>query len=131
MSSGGRLGFDAPYSPGGCDMRWFRPDEVCQILSRFSRVQIIGDSLMRSLATALNLLMRTDLYNGGRTSWVPDPKGSDCHCAGAFQDRGCDIWHIAVSTEFVHDNDPESLYCPFEETAKVNCKSPEIFRGEA
>jgi len=122
MSSGGRIGFDAPYSPRDCDMRWFRPDEMCEILSRFSRVQIIGDSLMRNLAVAINLLMRTDLYNGGRTTWVEDPEGVDCHCAGPFQNRGCDVWHITANTELVQANDPGSLYCPYAETAIVNCR---------
>lgn len=35
MASGGRRGIDAPYSPRGCDMRWFSTNEVCSILSRY------------------------------------------------------------------------------------------------
>lgn len=130
MSTGGRIGFDAPYSPRDCDMRWFRPDEMCEILSRFSRVQIIGDSLMRNLAVALNLLMRTDLYNGGRTTWVDDPEGADCHCSGPFEDRGCDVWHVTANTELVHEMDPGSLYCPYDDAAKVTCECCE-YSGDA
>jgi hypothetical protein len=43
MSSGGRIGYDAPYMPRGCDMRWFTSEEICEILGRFEKVVIVGD----------------------------------------------------------------------------------------
>ena len=46
MSSGGRIGHDAPYMPRGCDMRWFSTEEICEILSRFEKVIIVGDSML-------------------------------------------------------------------------------------
>lgn len=120
MSSGGRHGFDAPYSLRTCDMRWYRSEEICTILSRFRGIYVIGDSLMRNLAIGLHVLMRKDLYNGGRSGWTSDPEGVDCHCRQPFQEKDC-IWHAAVSTGMVYQNDPESLYCGYEHHAKIEC----------
>jgi hypothetical protein len=64
MSSGGRIGNDAPYMPRGCDMRWFSTEEICEVLRRFSRVVIVGDSMMRHLAGSINVLLRKDLGYG-------------------------------------------------------------------
>lgn len=47
MSFGGRIGNDAPYMPRDCDMRWISTEELCEILSRFGKIRIVGDSMMR------------------------------------------------------------------------------------
>ncbi|KAJ2989213.1 hypothetical protein NUW58_g3587 [Xylaria curta] len=57
MSSGGRIGRDAPYVPRGCDMRWFTTEEVCEILGRFSQVILVGDSMLRHVIGALNIIV--------------------------------------------------------------------------
>lgn len=64
VSGGGRVGFDAPFVPRGCDMRWFATDEICDILSRFERVVVVGDSMMRHIIGAMNVLLRKDLGYG-------------------------------------------------------------------
>ena len=69
MSSGGRVGHDAPYMPRGCDMRWFSAEEICEILSRFEKVIIIGDSMMRHVIGSINVLIRKDLGYGAVTDW--------------------------------------------------------------
>lgn len=69
MSSGGRIGRDAPYLPRGCDMRWFSTFEVCEILGRYSQVILVGDSMLRHVIGALNILIREDLGYGGVTDW--------------------------------------------------------------
>ena len=69
MSSGGRVGRDAPYMPRGCDMRWFSTEEICEILSRFEKVIIVGDSMMRHLIGSINVLIRKDLGYGAVTDW--------------------------------------------------------------
>lgn len=74
MSSGGRIGQDAPYMPRGCDMRWFTTEEVCEILSRFQKVIIVGDSMMRHVIGSLNVLMRKDLGYGAVTDWNFSPQ---------------------------------------------------------
>jgi hypothetical protein len=69
MSSGGRIGHDAPYMPRGCDMRWFTSEEVCEILGRFDRVVLVGDSMLRHIIGSINILIRKDLGYGAVTDW--------------------------------------------------------------
>lgn len=73
MSSGGRIGNDAPYMPRDCDMRWFSTEEVCEILSRFEKVIIVGDSMMRHVIGSINVLLRKDLGYGAVTDWNFSP----------------------------------------------------------
>jgi hypothetical protein len=69
MSSGGRVGFDAPYMPRGCDMHWFTSEEVCEILSRFDRVILVGDSMLRHVIGSINIIVRKDIGYGAVTDW--------------------------------------------------------------
>jgi hypothetical protein len=69
MSSGGRIGHDAPYMPRGCDMRWFSAEEICEILGRFDKVVLIGDSMLRHIIGSINILIRKDLGYGAVTDW--------------------------------------------------------------
>lgn len=110
MAWGGRLGVDAPYSPRDCDMRWFSTSEICAILSRFSRINIVGDSMMRNLAIAMHIFTRADLVNGGRADWREDPEGHDCSCQGVFDDRSCTL-HAIASTSLARDASPGSIVC--------------------
>jgi hypothetical protein len=74
MKDGGRVGFNAPYIPRDCDMRWFSTHEICSILARFEKVYIVGDSLMRNIASALNLFLREDMHRGALMDWGMDEK---------------------------------------------------------
>jgi len=69
MSSGGRIGHNAPFMPRGCDMRWFTSEEICEILGRFDRVLLIGDSMLRHITGSINILVRKDLGYGAVTDW--------------------------------------------------------------
>lgn len=74
MSSGGRIGNDAPYMPRGCDMRWFSTEEICEILARFEKVVIVGDSMMRHVIGSINVMVRKDLGYGAVTDWNFSPE---------------------------------------------------------
>jgi hypothetical protein len=69
FSGGGRIGFNAPFIPRSCDMRWFTTEEVCEIFSRFEKIIVVGDSMMRHVVGALNVLLRKDLGYGAVTGW--------------------------------------------------------------
>jgi hypothetical protein len=69
MSSGGRIGNDAPYIPRYCDMRWFSTEEICEILGRFERIVLVGDSMLRHVTGSINILVRKDLGYGAVTDW--------------------------------------------------------------
>ena len=50
-------------------MRWFTTAEICEIFSRFEKVIVLGDSMMRHVVGALNVLLRKDLGYGAVTGW--------------------------------------------------------------
>ncbi|KAI9725127.1 MAG: hypothetical protein M1828_003469 [Chrysothrix sp. TS-e1954] len=122
MSGGGRAGIDAPYSPRGCDMRWYTTAEICDILARFDQIFFIGDSMMRNLAVGAHTLVRDDLDNGPRTTFKEDPEGLDCHCEGVFGAKAC-IWNAAFSSYMQYTYSPESMICPQESTAFMEFNS--------
>ncbi|KAL8723912.1 MAG: hypothetical protein Q9166_008222 [cf. Caloplaca sp. 2 TL-2023] len=112
MSSGGRIGHDAPYMPRGCDMRWFSTEEICEILGRFEKVVILGDSMMRHVIGSLNVLIRKDLGYGAVTDWNFSPEErQDCFCNYQFNVKACSVQGIFKTADVVK-NDPESLACP-------------------
>ncbi|MCJ1418925.1 hypothetical protein MMC32_005276 [Xylographa parallela] len=112
MSSGGRIGHDAPYMPRGCDMRWFSSEEVCEILARFEKVVIVGDSMMRHVIGSLNVLIRKDLGYGAVTDWNFSPEErKECFCNYQFNVKACSIQGIFKTADVVK-NDPSSLSCP-------------------
>lgn len=55
-------------------MRWFSTEEICEILSRFEKVIIIGDSMMRHVVGSINVLVRKDLGYGAVTDWNFSPE---------------------------------------------------------
>ncbi|KAI1433579.1 hypothetical protein GGR50DRAFT_667701 [Xylaria sp. CBS 124048] len=112
MSSGGRIGRDAPYIPRGCDLQWFTTEEVCEILGRFSQVVLIGDSMLRHVIGALNIIVRENLGYGGVTDWNFDDREKErCFCNDQFDVTDCSVQGI-YKTEDVAKHDPLSLVCP-------------------
>ncbi|KAI0172541.1 hypothetical protein GGR52DRAFT_572373 [Hypoxylon sp. FL1284] len=112
MSSGGRIGRDAPYAPRGCDMQWFTTWEACEILDRYAQVVLVGDSMLRHVIGALNVLIREDLGYGGVTDWnFSDEEKRRCFCNNQFDVRDCSVQGI-YSTADVVRHDPLSLVCP-------------------
>jgi hypothetical protein len=69
MTNGERNGYDLPFTPLGCQMRWFSTKQICEILNRFERIVFIGDSLTRYLVGAMNILVRQDLGLGALAQW--------------------------------------------------------------
>lgn len=55
-------------------MRWFSTEEICEILSRFERVIVLGDSMMRHVIGSINVLVRKDLGYGAVTDWNFSPE---------------------------------------------------------
>ncbi|KAI9668339.1 MAG: hypothetical protein M1829_005543 [Trizodia sp. TS-e1964] len=111
MSSGGRIGHDAPYMPRGCDMRWFSTEEICRILSRFDKLIIVGDSMMRHIIGSLNVLIRKDLGYGAVTDWNFTPEErSECFCNFQFNVKACSMQGIFKTADVVK-HDPESIAC--------------------
>ncbi|CAG8957275.1 hypothetical protein HYFRA_00010698 [Hymenoscyphus fraxineus] len=111
MASGGRIGNGAPYMPRDCDMRWFTTEEVCEILGRFERVVLVGDSMLRHVVGSLNVLLRRDLGYGAVTDWnFSAMERKQCFCNEQFDVKACSVQGI-YSTDDVLKNDPLSLSC--------------------
>jgi hypothetical protein len=130
ISGGGRIGKEAPFVPRGCDMRWFSTEEICQIFGRFEKVIVIGDSMMRHVVGAMNVLLRKDLGYGAVTNWNFSPKeryvtkrhsipssvlitlyySKECFCNQQFDVKECSLQGI-YKTSDVESNDPDSLAC--------------------
>lgn len=111
MSGGGRVGFESPYIPRACDMRWYTTEEICHIFSRFEKVIVVGDSMMRHVVGALNVLLRKDLGYGAVTNWNFKPdEFRDCFCNHQFDVKSCSLQGI-FRTEDVLKHDPSSLAC--------------------
>ncbi|KAH0543744.1 hypothetical protein FGG08_001926 [Glutinoglossum americanum] len=111
MSSGGRIGTDAPYMPRGCDMRWFSTEEVCEILGRFKKVIFVGDSMIRHVIGSINILIRKDLAFGALTNWnFNAEERKDCFCNTQFDVTRCSLQGI-FGTADVMKNDPSSVAC--------------------
>ncbi|KAI0405518.1 hypothetical protein F4802DRAFT_606781 [Xylaria palmicola] len=112
MSSGGRIGRDAPYIPRGCDIQWFTTEEVCEILGRFSQIVLVGDSMLRHVIGALNIIVRANLGYGGVTDWNFDTREKErCFCNDQFDITECSVQGI-YKTKDVITHDPLSLVCP-------------------
>lgn len=120
MSGGGRHGFNQPYAPVGCDMRFFSPDEICSILSRFDTVYIIGDSMIRNVALGMMTFLRKSLYDGASVTWLQPEDGRRCRCEDAWTDRKCGFFTV-LESGVVYENDPDSMHCPQDATANVRC----------
>ena len=54
-------------------MRWFSTEEICEILARFEKVIIVGDSMMRHVIGSINDMIRKDLVYGAVTDWNYSP----------------------------------------------------------
>jgi hypothetical protein len=74
MSGGGRIGFDSPYMPRGCDMRWYTSEEICDIFAKFEKVILIGDSMLRHMTGSFNIFVRKDIGYGAVTDWNFSPQ---------------------------------------------------------
>lgn len=99
-------------------MRWFSTEEICDILGRFSRVSVIGDSIMRDLAIAFHIFLRKDLVDGGKLPWFKEPEGVDCSCEGPWNTRQC-VWHVNINSDQVYDGHEEIMVCPKSSTAYI------------
>ena len=105
LSGGGRHGFDAPYSPVGCQYRWYTTAEICMILERFDGIVFIGDDMLRTIYAAFNMLLRENIDFGGLKQWELDDQTRDnCRCDDQLTRPEC-VKNIVSSSEDVAAND--------------------------
>lgn len=105
-------------------MEWFTKSRICDILSRFDRVTLIGDSMLRQAAQALNVLLRNDLVDGGKATWSSSNALPECNCHQVFDNPRC-ASVAAVNTQEILQNAPSSISCAVR-PALVSCESISI-----
>ncbi|KAF8420036.1 hypothetical protein EV426DRAFT_252304 [Tirmania nivea] len=101
MSEGGRHGFDAPFVGKGCTYKWFSTDEICMILERFDTVVFIGDTMLRNIYGAFNILLRQNQALGAISQWeMSDHELNACRCDAQFTNPRCHLHFLRNSTHF-------------------------------
>jgi hypothetical protein len=127
MSSGGRIGFDAAYTPQGmfapkrkmyrrvchhfhssmtthtslgCQYRWYDVAEICMILERFDGVVFVGDETLQSIYAGFNILLRQDLGLGALQQWeMADEELKTCKCENQFVKESCAKYLVSISQQ--------------------------------
>lgn len=119
---GARHGRDAPFElANDCAIKWFSPEEACNLLERVGTLVVVGDSLQRHLVQALFAIMSD--YTVGATALpllASDECRALCACEGQFQDSeascGCSCGKCPrpASAAFLGDDAaaPQTLACP-------------------
>lgn len=104
------------------DMQWFSTHQICDILHRFDRIHIVGDSMMRHLSQGFLVLLREDLSTGARATWKNDnPERLDCSCRMNFDDTKYGDWSVSDSEKLAL-MDPGSIKCPEHlQPASIHC----------
>lgn len=73
------------FVPHGCDIPYYSPKSMCEVLNRFSHVVIQGDSLSRHTHGGLIMGLRNDLIQGSLIS--SDPSLYKCRCDAQFSEH--------------------------------------------
>ena len=92
-------------------MRWYTTSEICEILSRFERVIVVGDSMMRHVVGALNVLIREDLGYGAVTNWnFGEEEMRECFCEHQMDVKKCSVQGVFWTGDVVK-NDKGTFAC--------------------
>ena len=76
-----------PFHPSGCAYHWFNVPEQCNILSRFARVEVIGDSISRHLYQIMVMLATPDYAHGALNKNSSNPQVyTSCACDGQLSE---------------------------------------------
>jgi len=74
------------FVPGGCDMPFLSPREVCAAFNQYSQIIVAGDSLSRHMMQGLMMMMKGDLVSGAIESPIRSPY-QWCACDGQFSEH--------------------------------------------
>ena len=104
MSGGGRHGFEQPYYPAGCHYRWYSTEEICMILERFDAIVFIGDTSLKYIYAAFNMLLRENIATGGLKQWdFTEGERAACRCNNQLMKPECSM-HINTDSQAVNSH---------------------------
>lgn len=102
-------------------MRWFTTSEICAIFGQFSKIHLIGDSMVRHLSQAFNVLLREDLPTGARSTWRTNEENSTCYCRTLFENHDCYAeGFAAANSRHIIKHDPMSYKCPAHKLPEID-----------
>ncbi|KAK7204465.1 hypothetical protein BZA70DRAFT_280810 [Myxozyma melibiosi] len=114
ISSGGRVGIDAPYVPRDCAMWWYTTDELCAVMARYSLVFFIGDESLANVFGGLLSLLREDAHLGAVLAQRFDHERlmTSCACDSAYLDSdiAC-VQSRPTSVREIYDLDRTQIKC--------------------
>ena len=80
--------FPSSFVPHGCDVPALSQKRMCAIMSRFSHVKIIGDSLSRHVQGGLHIGLKNDFVSGAMVTSDPSWRRKEkCHCDSQFSEN--------------------------------------------
>lgn len=98
------------FAPFSCAYKWYSPEESCEVLSHFSAIHFVGDSIVRQTMLALKLILSGDYARGAikrlHDTTQDEEQLRNCICDGQFSEalkcRDHDDWEkpYIVSTEY-------------------------------
>jgi len=74
--------YPSTFIPDKCYIPYYKPEQMCDVLNRFSHVIIQGDSLSRHLQGGLLMALRDNVVNGSMVS--SNPEMYNCPCDAQF-----------------------------------------------
>ena len=116
VRDGYRPGKDEPFKVQGCQVQWYSPEEACRVIQDSGGLALVGDSLMRSLAVALIVILSGNYESA--TSWRTsraDPMFMNCDCDAGFMS-----WTDMMKAQF-------DIY---DKSGKLAVKQGDWFRHE-
>ncbi|KAK9382161.1 uncharacterized protein V2V93DRAFT_366620 [Kockiozyma suomiensis] len=112
VSSGGRIGVDAPYHCQGCALWWHSTEDICTILSRYEHILFVGDESIENVFGGLLSLLREDLMYGSLMPWafINDWQANECTCDKAFSSSACPVTR-PTSVRQILDHNSNMIKC--------------------
>ena len=68
-----------------CELKWFLPDEACDLIGSIGKISFKGDSLIRQLACGLGVVLSGNYRTGGLPRGTPLKYLESCQCERQWQ----------------------------------------------
>jgi len=108
MSSGSRARPGAPFDLGAdCGVKWFTPEEACDLIGSAGKLVFQGDSLIRQLNVAMVSVLSGNYRSGGINMYTPPKYWEYCQCEHQYQCYAKPVNHRLLSSSA-----PQFTICP-------------------
>ena len=104
----------APLDLPGCRLRWYTPEEACDVVSAQGNFLMIGDSLVRGITLGLLSILRNNYKFGGVAASAPHhyTAWKACECDGTWGGSGVCHTGPPMIVPWTSRAPQSSLFCP-------------------